>query len=258
LLSTSLEEDFMKKPTLSTFTLCLQLGLSLAFGVAACGGSDDGKSNSNTGGSNSSGGSSASNGGTSSSTAGTSASTAGSTSQAGTSSGGSGTGSSGDLNTGLPDDKPISSLTDAEVADLCSKIDAFYSEGKVADSLEDFSCRFAGMFAAAFSSPETDAAARAACQPAYDDCLAAPSEVTTEKCMKPTGTCTATVGEVEACANDSAKALEQLASAFPSCAELTLADLMSTEGEDPAPADPASCTTVEMKCPDAPMPPSGM
>jgi hypothetical protein len=249
----------MKKPTVSAFKLCLPLALSLAFGVAACGGSDDSNTQSNAGGSSaSSSGGTSSSAGTSSS-GGTSSPTAGSTNQAGsTSSAGSGTGSSGDLNTGLPDDKPISSLTDAEITDLCGKIDAFYSEGKVADSLEDLSCRFAGMFAAAFSAPETDAAARAACQAAYDDCVAAPAEVT-EKCTKPTGMCTATVGEIEACANDSAKALDQLASTFPSCAELTLADLEGTDGGDPmTPADPASCTTVEMKCPDAPLPSSEM
>jgi hypothetical protein len=251
----------MKKPTLSSFNLGLPglpglpIALSLAFGVVACGGSDDSGGKSNSGGT-----SAMSDAGTSSSSGGTSSSTAGSTNHAGSmSSGGSGTSSGGDLDTGLPDDKTISSLTDAEIVDLCSKIDAFYSEGKVADSLEDFSCRFAGMFAAAFSAPETDAAARAACQAAYDECAAAPAEGMAEKCTKPTGVCTATVGEVEACANDSAKALDQLVDTFPSCAELTLADLMSMDGGDPmTPADPASCTTVEMKCPDAPMPPSGM
>ena len=124
--------------------------------------------------------------------------------------------------------------------------------------MKDFTCRFSGFLAAALGGADTDAAARAACKAAYDECAAAPAE-TTEKCSKPTGMCTATVGELEACANDSTKAVEQLTNSIPSCAELTLADLMdSGGGDDMTPEDPASCKTVETKCPDGPTPPSAM
>jgi len=244
----------MKKRNLMALRVCLPIGLSLAFGVVACGGSDAGGDKTSTGGT---GGSATASGG-SSTTAGTSSSTAGGTSKAGgTGTAGSSTGPAGDFDTGLPADKPIASLTDAEIAGLCDKFDDFYSTGEVAADLKDFSCRFSGLLAAAFAGAETDAAARAACKTAYDACAAAPSE-TTSTCKKPTGTCTATVAEVEACANDSAKAVDQLTSAFPSCAELTLADLMDT-GEEPTTAeDPASCTTLEMKCPSGPKPPAAM
>jgi len=62
---------------------------------------------------------------------------------------------------------------------------------------------------------------------------------------------------MEACANDSAKYIGQLSSIFPSCAELTLADLMDM-GDVMTPAEPASCTTLDAKCPGGPTPPSGM
>ena len=91
--------------------------------------------------------------------------------------------------------------------------------------MKEFNCSFSGILAAALGGADTDAAARAACKTAYDACIAAPAETTTSDCSKPTGTCTATVGEMEACANDSAKYIGQLSSIFPSCAELTLADL---------------------------------
>lgn len=248
----------MKKRNLVALRVCLPLGLSLALGVVACGGSDS--NGSNTGGSagtSTSGGGSSSNGG-SSATAG-STNKAGSTSTAGTSSSaGSNSGSPGDLDTGLPADKPISELTDAEIAGLCSKFDAYYSTGSVGMNVQEFTCRFSGIFAAALGGADTDAAAKAACKTAYDSCISAPAE-TTSKCGKPTGMCTATVGEIEACANDSAKAIQQLSSAFPSCAELTLADLMDLGGGgDTAPENPASCNTVKTKCPDGPTPPSGM
>jgi hypothetical protein len=245
----------MKKRNFVALRICVPIGFSLALGVVACGGSDS--SNANTGGS-----AGTSNGGSSS--AGSSA-TAGGTSKAGGSntagsngSAGSNSGSPGGLDTGLPADKPISELTDAELAGLCSKFDEFYTTGSVGMDLNEFSCRFGGIFAAALAGADTDAEAQAACKSTYDACVAAPTE-TTEMCSKPTGVCTATVAELEACANDSAKAVQQLTSAFPACAELTVADLTDLGGGgDTAPQDPASCTTFQMKCPGGPTPPTTM
>jgi hypothetical protein len=194
---------------------------------------------------------------------GTSSSTAGGTGKAGSSNTGNGGNTSagggtndpgGDFTTGLPATTPLTSLTDDQSMQLCDKLDSYFSP-----SLKDFDCRFAGIIAVAFSQPppESDAAAQAACKAAYDMCQAAPTE-TTETCSKPTGMCTATVGEFEACANDSRALLTQALGSFPSCATLTLQDLMDGGGGDMMQAmDPASCTTLDMKCPDAPMPPSG-
>lgn len=244
----------MKKQTFLVLRRCLPLGLSLAFGVVACGGSDGDGNKSSSGGS----GGSATNASGGTSTAGTSASTAGGTSKAGSSgSAGSASQSGGGLDTGLPGDKPLSSLTDDELAALCDKFDDFYSTGKVADALQDFNCGFAGLFAAAFSGADSDAAVRAACKATYDECAAAPSE-TTSTCNEPSGTCTATVAELEACANDSGKALEQVASAFPSCAELTLTDLMGMGDDTEMLENPVSCAILETKCPGGPKPPLAM
>jgi hypothetical protein len=246
----------MKMSKLGTLVVCLPLGLGLCLAVVACGGTD-------SGGNKSAGGSSAmsSGGSVTMSSGGTSSATGGSTSHAGTASTGGSSASTGgspnpggDFMTGLPATTPLSSLTDAQAMQVCDKIDDYFSAG-----LKDFDCRFAGLLAVAFSQPQpaTDAAAQAACKTAYDMCEAAPSE-TTSMCSKPTGMCTATVGELEACANDSAAAFDQLGASFPSCADLTLKDLMDTGGGDMMePMDPASCTTLDMKCPDAPMPPSG-
>ena len=247
----------MKKRSRMALWAGLPIGLSLALGVVACGGNDSGGDTTDTAGSTATGnGGASSTGGSGASTAGSS-SKAGSTSTAGsTGTAGSGMGSGGDFDTGLPADKPISTLTDAEITGLCSKFDDFYSKGAVATGLKDFSCTFSGIFAALLGGADTDAAAQAACKTAYDACIAAPSE-TTSSCSKPSATCTATVGEVEACTNDSAKYVAQLGDLLPSCAELTLADLMDM-GADMTPAEPASCTTLEMKCPDGPTPPSAM
>jgi hypothetical protein len=247
----------MNKRNCMAVRACLPVGLALVLGVVACGGNDSGGNDTSMAGTSATGhGGSASSGGGSSSTAG-STSKAGGTSVAGsTGTAGSGTGSGGDFDTGLPADKPIATLTDAEVASLCSKFDDFYSKGTVATNLKNFSCSFSGFLAAALGGADSDASARTLCKAAYDGCIAEPGETTSE-CTKPSAECTATVGEVEACANDSAKYLAQLGDVFPSCAELTLADLMDMDAVMP-PDEPSSCTTLDMKCPDAPMTPSGM
>jgi len=236
----------MKKSKLGAAALCLPLGLGLSLMVVACGGSDTGN-NENKGGSatTTSGGSATMTSG------GTSASMAGTSSAAGnTSTGTGGTGNSGgDFMTGLPASTPLSSLTDAQAMQLCSSLENYFST-----SLKDFDCRLSGTLAAAFSMAKTDAEAQAACKSAYDMCNAAP-ETSMDTCTKPTGMCTATVGELEKCANDEGAVFDQLATSFPSCADLTLQDLMGAGGDVMQPMEPASCTALDMKCPGGPMPP---
>jgi hypothetical protein len=225
----------MQNSKSASLLVCLPLGFAVALAVVACGGSDDdgGKNN---------GGS----GGTSSSSAGTSPSggKGGSTSNTG----GSGNGSGGNLSTGVPDDTTLDSLSDDQLGQVCDAIGAHYQA-----QAGTLPCRLAGMFAAAFSGAETDADARAACKGAYDSCVASPSEET-QTCEKPSGECTATIGELEACLNDSDAALQQFYATFPSCETLTLADLMDSGEDITQPEDPASCTALEAKCPDAPTP----
>jgi hypothetical protein len=151
----------------------------------------------------------------------------------------------------LPTDTPLTSLTDDQLAGLCMKFDDFFSKGTVGDQLKDFNCRLSGILAGALGGASTDDALRAACKVAYDACVAAPSETTSSDCTKPTGTCTATIGDVEACTNDSAAYLEQVQTALPSCDELTVAGLGDL-GDAMQTTEPASCTTLDAKCPDAP------
>jgi len=240
----------MKKSNMGALAFYLPLGLGLSLTVVACGGSDNGNSE-KTGGSaamTSGGSGTMASGGTSPSTAGTS-------SKAGTSSTGNGgsTGNSGgDFMTGLPASTPLSSLTDAQTMQLCSSLDDYFST-----TLKDFDCRLAGLFAAAFSAPDTDAKAQAACKTAYDECTTAPV-MSTGSCMKPTGTCTATVGDFEKCMSDEGAIFDQAGASLPPCADLTLQDLMSSGGDMTQPMEPASCTALQMACPGAPTPPAAM
>lgn len=220
----------------------LPVCLSLVLAVA-CGGKDEtgpggsagsaGSAGTSTGSGGSSGSSSTSKGGSS-----------------GTSKGGSSSSGGGNFSTSVPGDKELGELTPAEVEQLCDDLGQFTEDLDVAAATQEFSCRVAGLVASV-SAPESEESLRAACQVAYDECMASPPEpTTTEECSAPDASCTATVDEFEACMSDAKATFDELATALPSCEDLTLADLGSLAGEQPM--APASCTTFQEKCPNGP------
>ena len=228
----------------------VSLGLSLSLCIAC---SDSGGGNGNTAGSSNSGTAGSGNPGTAGSGGGSSAGS-------GSSMAGASNSSTGTFSSGLPGDKVLGTLTDDESAALCKKISDSFADGTtVAKSVEDFTCRFSSILSALFMTPATDAALQAQCKSMYDTCIAGPS-TSTETCKKPDATCTATVAEYDACVNDQLKALSQLGNILPTCDKITLASastLLTGSGTE----TPASCQTVETKCPSAPTPPgldSGM
>lgn len=242
----------MKNKASRVFMAATPLCLSLAFGLVACGGSDEGGNKSTGGSSSMSSGGSANNGGSANTAAGTGNTAAGTGNTAGNSSNNGGSANNGGgFDSGLPNDKPLGSLTPAEGQALCDKLDTYFSSGTIGMDLQDFNCRVAGLLAGAFSQPKTDAELQTACKGGYDSCKKAPPETETEECTPPGATCTATAAELEACMADSVAYLKQVEGTIPSCAEITLADLQAMEMPE-QPDEPASCTTLDMKCPDAP------
>jgi hypothetical protein len=242
----------MKHFTFRSLAVKLPVGLSLALAVA-CGGDDEAEPDGASGSAGSSA-SGSSNAGSTNNNAGSANTNGGS----GNASGGSSS-SGGGFSSSVSGDKPLSELTDAESTQVCKDLDSYYESSGLFDNLKEFNCRFAGMFAAAFAAPTTDAQARAACSEAYDECAAAPAEPTSQECTKPSASCTATVSELEACISDSTAVLSEVNDVFPSCAELTLADLEDSGSEPGEPQmSPASCESFEMKCPDGPSPPGAM
>lgn len=222
-------------------SVVLSLGLSLGFCVAC--GSSDGNGGNNAGAGPSSG-----------------AGGAGPSSGAGAGgaphAGGAPSASGGAFTSTLPGDKPLNSLTDAEFAGLCQEFDADFgpdtASGKAAVEAD---CRLAGLFFAALSGGQTDAAVQAACKSGYDECIAAPTQSDPAQCTKPGASCTATVAEAEACFNDSIAAFATLRDALPMCSALTVASL-SDGSSSPTSSEmtPPSCVTYQAKCPDAQLP----
>lgn len=210
-----------------------------ATAAVACGGSDDnggggtaGKGGSGTAGSNNSAGSNSSGSGTGGS--GTASTGSG---------GGTGSGTPGKVDSGAPDNTPASELTDEQFDALCKSLGQ--TAGAVlGEDAKKATCGFAAYFATTLSGAMGDAAA-AACKMAYDECLADPEETTDDECTKPSSSCTATVGEIETCLNDT---IVQSKAAF---AELPGCDDLGKEFETPAESQPpASCQVVQEKCPE--------
>jgi hypothetical protein len=222
----------MQMLNLRTFTLGLPLGAALSLSVA-CGGNDDGGKKNGNGGN---GGTTSMNGGSSS---------GGSGNKAGSSNGGGGSGSGGS-GVSLPGDKPLGTLSDSEVEQLCDDYEAFFSSGSFAASQQEFACLLSGVFLASLSGPMTDAELQMACKAGYDECKQMPLEPEPSECSKPDASCTATVAEVEKCMKDSSQAFQDLVAELPTCAELTLT---SEEPEMTEPMDPPSCVVVREKCP---------
>jgi len=220
------------------------LGLSLSVCVA-CGGSDG--ANGTPGGSSGSGNPGAGSGNLSGSGPGSGGASGGT----GPSAAGAASTNSGSFSSGLPGDKQLGSLTDDEAAALCKKLSEYFADGSaVSKSFEEMTCRLGSVVLATLGGPATDAALQASCKGFYDSCVAAPT-MNSESCGKADASCTATVGEYEACVNDSVKQIGQLGTAVPACDKLTLSSA-ATVFAGGASTSPASCQAVSTKCPNAP------
>jgi len=148
----------------------------------------------------------------------------------------------------VPADTQLSAVTAADRQKLCD-----FAEAQMDVSKED-ACKATGVAMAAFGmvgGSATDATLQAACKAAYDSCMQSSGTTSGESTCNTTtpieGTCTATVGELESCMKDEAAQAKSAMAAMPSCDKLTvssLADLGSISTETPA-----SCNTVNTKCP---------
>ncbi|HYQ17141.1 MAG TPA: hypothetical protein VEQ58_15320 [Polyangiaceae bacterium] len=249
----------MKNSKLGVLSVGLPLALGLTVALSACGGNDSGGGGGLGGAKTASGGSNQANGGSSASDGGSPAGTggagkaggasgsggrsgsAGGSSSAGSSSGGSAS-SGDDFMSGLPGNKLVSDLTDAQLNQLCEEVSDYIDPSEA-----ELNCRGAGLSAAILAQPESDAEARVACKSGYDVCQADPGE-TEQNCKASRSTCTATVAELEACASDSNDAIVEFSKQYPSCSEITLLDLTTIPGSIEEPETPASCVVFNSKC----------
>ncbi len=166
--------------------------------------------------------------------------------------GGDGDGNGGSATTGVSSSKTLTSLTESEQQRVCE-----YMASKVSYSVED-TCKMMGVMTAGLTigvGTTTDADLRQACQAGYDGCLqseSASEEPVEETCEPIDASCTATVGELEACMQDTSRILDEFFAEVPACSALTAAYFQQSTSEAetlPSMEDSAACATLEQKCP---------
>lgn len=160
----------------------------------------------------------------------------------------SGGGSGSGFSTSVPSSQKLGSLSAEDTTKLCADVKAYATS--LSSQLKAVSCKTSGLLGAAFADAKTDSQAQSACKTAYDKCIAAPAQTSTDTCTPPPATCMATVGELTACFNDIPGYISSASNAIPSCATLKLSDLMTTTDPTASLKEPASCTSYQAKCPD--------
>jgi len=158
------------------------------------------------------------------------------------------------FDTGVDEGKSVGSVSPDEASRICEAI-----AGYTRDKLREPSCRLAGIAAftvAALNPTAADAELQGACRKAYDDCSAPEATAPmSPSCNPPPGSCTATVGELEACVGDLGQEVDKALDVLPACNALSRASLRGGDMQrPPAVADPASCQSFRTKCPGAALP----
>lgn len=158
--------------------------------------------------------------------------------------GNNGGGSSG-FSSSVDGSAELSGLSADDQQTLCDDV-ADYSASQIS---EDDACTFSGLFAAAFSDPQTDEELQQACSMAYDECINSEDDGGgDDQCEVSMTECTATVAEYETCAEARVQQTSDLLGGLPRCSEATLADL-EDDGSGNQNELPQECQVIEDKCP---------
>ena len=150
--------------------------------------------------------------------------------------GGSGTGT---FSTSVPSGTKLSNISSTQATQLCNDFNTYAT-----NTLNPYFCREIGIFGAAFGGGTTDAEVQAACTAAYNSCLTGNTTTMCDPTMlasnNGSATCTATVGDLTSCLNDSTGPLK----ALPTCSSLTVAGLAAMSADAGTSTSPASCAPV--------------
>jgi hypothetical protein len=157
------------------------------------------------------------------------------------------------FSTGVDPSKPLGSLDQNEFNQICASVRSWLTNTQ--DRTRKLSCQVSAVSRARVGAT-TDADIKLRCQQRYDECVAglaaqgdagAP-RVSTTTCTKPPASCTATVGEYEACVNDTSAEYDRVFGMVPTCSSLTLMSSAMLNSTNFRPMSPASCQALSTKC----------
>ncbi len=161
-------------------------------------------------------------------------------------------GDGGAFSSGVDKGTQIGNLSEGDAQKLCSSLNDWFTH-QLAPKLKEGTCRFTAVLASGLGGSKDPAAQKATCKAAYDACLKQPAESDNlgGECSKPSGTCTATVGELESCVNEMGPLMEQYFGAFPTCDQLGSGSVSLPTSQ---PQTPMACTSLQTKCPGLDVP----
>jgi hypothetical protein len=157
-----------------------------------------------------------------------------------------GGGSDTTLDSGVSESKKLSELSADEQAKLCEAAQDLVSSSTFQKDMKEFSCKLEGVTATLMAEGDSDADLQEACKAAYDECMAEPADdEPAESCEYEETTCSATVGELETCMNDSLKMIGEIKSKVPSCDKVTKESMGDVMGDLLTMEPSESCKALE-------------
>ena len=155
-----------------------------------------------------------------------------------------GSSSTGGSVTSLSGDKPLTTLTPADVAQLCTDTYAYFGNAIP----QATACKWRGLRTAVSSSSPTDTDLQAACTAPETNCLqGGPGPTDIPSCPDIPSNCTATVADYSTCMGDEVAAFTRAVGELADCATATLDDMPAVWDVMGATA-PASCASLDTTC----------
>jgi hypothetical protein len=158
---------------------------------------------------------------------------------------------------GVDRNKPLGMVTPAEAQAICSATQAWSRDAVAQEKQRLLACRVTAILAAAGGAGlggagglgnVDQAQLQATCKAAYDTCLATPEPTGNEPimCESFPASCTATVGEYEACLTEVPAFVDRTLPSLPTCETLNLISLLGLANLINTVPEP--CKTFQMKC----------
>lgn len=153
----------------------------------------------------------------------------------------------------VADDTQAQDLTTEQREALCMEYEEYFTSQLSEQEIKSFACTFAGFFTAAFSGDGENFDVQI-CEQVRSECLTQPLEEDGadtgegDCAVEDFNDCTATVAEMEACAQEQVQQFKDLAASFRSCSSIDPNTEVSLGGEGEL--GPA-CQVLQDKCPEA-------
>ncbi|MFB6263081.1 MAG: hypothetical protein ABEL76_05570 [Bradymonadaceae bacterium] len=152
----------------------------------------------------------------------------------------------GELSLSPPKNKAVAELPSPDAETMCTELTSYRTDKLTAEEVCELQKR---VLPEGVPTPQTDKVAAQVCRRIEGDCdenTPDQPETPSKSCIASYTQCEVTVAQVEDCAEDRVRQLENIADSTPTCSEVTANFYNAAKGQIPDP--PESCRTVRSKC----------